>query len=68
MPIITSARDHLLTARAQEKKPFKSLDWSALVSGNRVAAGLDAFDHRKHVSLWRWWFNRVLELIGFSGG
>ncbi|EUC56606.1 6-phosphogluconate dehydrogenase NAD-binding domain protein, partial [Rhizoctonia solani AG-3 Rhs1AP] len=48
MPIITLARDHLLTARAQEKKPFSSLDWSALVSGNRLAAGLDAFDHRKH--------------------
>ncbi|KAF8594646.1 NAD(P)-binding protein [Ceratobasidium sp. AG-I] len=48
MPIITTARDHMLTARAQEKKPFKSLDWSALVSGNRLAAGLDAFDHRKH--------------------
>ncbi|KAG9098156.1 hypothetical protein FRC06_006744 [Ceratobasidium sp. 370] len=48
MPIITTARDHLLTARAQEKKPFKSLDWSALVSGTRLAGGLDAFDHRKH--------------------
>ncbi|KAG8738164.1 hypothetical protein FRC10_007223 [Ceratobasidium sp. 414] len=48
MPIITTARDHLLTARAQEKKPFKSLDWSALVSGTRLAAGLDAFDHKKH--------------------
>ncbi|CAE6454030.1 unnamed protein product [Rhizoctonia solani] len=48
MPIITLARDHLLTARAQEAKPFPSLDWSALVSGNRLAAGLDAFDHRKH--------------------
>jgi len=48
MPIITAARDHMLTARAQEKKPFQSLDWSSLVSGNRVAAGLDAFDHRKH--------------------
>ncbi|KAG8762170.1 hypothetical protein FRC11_010686, partial [Ceratobasidium sp. 423] len=48
MPIITLARDHLLTARAQEKKPYPSLDWSSLVSGNRLAAGLDAFDHRKH--------------------
>ncbi|QRW09326.1 NAD binding domain of 6-phosphogluconate dehydrogenase [Ceratobasidium sp. AG-Ba] len=48
MPVITTARDHMLTARAQEKKPFKSLDWSSLVSGNRLAAGLDAFDHRKH--------------------
>lgn len=48
MPIITTARDHMLTARAQEKKPFKSLDWSALISGNRLAAGLDAFDHLKH--------------------
>ncbi|KAF8746859.1 NAD-P-binding protein, partial [Rhizoctonia solani] len=48
MPIITLARDHLLTARAQEAKPYPSLDWSALVSGNRLAAGLDAFDHRKH--------------------
>ncbi|KAG8724726.1 hypothetical protein FRC09_015199 [Ceratobasidium sp. 395] len=48
MPIITTARDHLLTARAQEKKPYKSLDWSSLVSGTRLAAGLDAFDHRKH--------------------
>ena len=48
MPVITVARDHLLTARAQEKKPYKSLDWSALVSGSRLAAGLDAFDHRKH--------------------
>ena len=45
----------MLTARAQEKKPFKSLDWSALVSGNRLAAGLDAFDHRKHVSPFAYW-------------
>ncbi|KAF8753804.1 NAD-P-binding protein [Rhizoctonia solani] len=51
MPIITLARDHLLTARAQEAKPYPSLDWSALVSGNRLAAGLDAFDHRKHVAI-----------------
>jgi hypothetical protein len=67
MPIITAARDHMLTARAQEKKPFTSLDWSSLVSGNRVAAGLDAFDHRKHVSL-ALAVHEEIEADRFSGG
>jgi hypothetical protein len=51
MPAIDNAHHHLLTARAlhtaQERTgstSFPVLDWSALIAGTRVAAGLDAFD------------------------
>jgi len=51
MPAIDNAHHHLLTARAlhtaQERTGttrFPVLDWSALIAGTRVAAGLDAFD------------------------
>jgi len=50
MPMIDAAHNHLLTARAihQEQKKraeqeFDILDWSGLVAGTRVAAGMDAF-------------------------
>jgi len=51
MPAIDNALHHMLTARAlhtaQERTgntTFPVLDWSALLAGTRVAAGLDAFD------------------------
>ncbi|KDQ31199.1 hypothetical protein PLEOSDRAFT_1036388, partial [Pleurotus ostreatus PC15] len=54
MPVIDIAHQHLITARAihakqaaQGKENFKTLDWSGLVAGPRVAAGLDAFDSQK---------------------
>lgn len=54
MPVIDVAHQHLITARAihanqaaQGKENFKTLDWSGLVAGPRVAAGLDAFDSQK---------------------
>ncbi len=54
MPVIDVAHQHLITARAihanqvaQGKETFKTLDWSGLVAGPRVAAGLDAFDSQK---------------------
>lgn len=46
-----TAHQHLLTARAlhESKKAhgepvYETLDWSSLVAGTRVAAGLDGFD------------------------
>ncbi|KAJ8084539.1 hypothetical protein PM082_003312 [Marasmius tenuissimus] len=55
MPLIDVAHQHLITARAintakqQEGKPaFETLDWSSMVAGPRVAAGLDPFDSKKH--------------------
>ncbi|CAL1694656.1 unnamed protein product [Somion occarium] len=55
MPALDSAHQHLLTARALHaaKKArghsvFETLDWSSLVAGARVAAGLDGFDSGKH--------------------
>lgn len=55
MPVIDTAHQHLLTARAlhrsqvvQGKEKFETLDWSALVAGARVAAGLDGFDSDRH--------------------
>jgi hypothetical protein len=55
MPVIDTARQHLLTARAlhsaevaQGKQRFDTLDVSAIVAGTRVAAGLDGLDSRKH--------------------
>lgn len=56
MPVIDIAHQHLLTARAlhQNKKQegkakFETLDWSGIVAGTRVAAGLDGFDSQKVV-------------------
>lgn len=58
MPVIDTAYQHLLTARAlhagqvsQETQQFDPLDWSAMVAGARVAAGLDGFDSGKHVKV-----------------
>ena len=55
MPALSSAYQHLLTARAlhtsqlaQGTQNYDVLDWSALVAGTRVAAGLDGFDGRRH--------------------
>jgi hypothetical protein len=49
MPVIDIAHQHMLTARAghtskklQGTSKYETLDWSALVSGVRVAAGLAA--------------------------
>jgi hypothetical protein len=54
MPVIDVAHQHLLTARAlhtaqkaQGKQTVDVLDWSAIVAGTRVAAGLDGFDSQK---------------------
>ena len=53
-PAVENAFHHMLTARAlhtaQERTgttSFPVLDWSALIAGNRVAAGLDAFGETK---------------------
>ncbi|KAI0275267.1 NAD-P-binding protein [Gloeopeniophorella convolvens] len=55
MPAVDTAYNHLLAARAIHQAQartgsteFPVLDWSALVAGTRVAAGLDAFDGEKH--------------------
>ncbi|KAH9081481.1 NAD-P-binding protein [Lactarius deliciosus] len=55
MPAIDSAQHHLLTARALHDAQartgttsFPVLDWSALIVGTRVAAGLDAFNTAEH--------------------
>jgi len=55
MAALDIAHQHLLTARSlhieQKKKGtqvFDTLDWSSLVAGTRVAAGLDGFDSAKH--------------------
>ncbi|KAJ8488738.1 hypothetical protein ONZ45_g13848 [Pleurotus djamor] len=60
MPVIDIAHQHLITARAihanqvaQGKEQFKTLDWSGLVAGARVAAGLDGFDSQKHATVVR---------------
>ena len=49
MPVIDIAHQHMLTARAghisktlEGTSKYKTLDWSALVSGVRVTAGLAA--------------------------
>lgn len=49
-----SAHQHLLTARAlhaaardRGEQVYETLDWSSLVAGTRVAAGLDGFDSAK---------------------
>jgi hypothetical protein len=58
MPAIDVAYQHLITARAlhaaqkvEGTERFEVLDWSAIVAGARVAAGLDGFDTARHVSL-----------------
>lgn len=55
MPTIDTAHQHLVTARAlhaaqvvQGTQQFDTLDWSAIVAGTRVAAGLDGFDSERH--------------------
>jgi len=60
MPITDLAYQHLLTARAlhqiqkqEGKAVFNTLDWSGIVAGTRVAAGLDGFDSKKHESVVR---------------
>lgn len=60
MPVVDTAHQHLLTARALHAQAeragnatFPILDWSALVAGTRAAAGLDALDSNKHSRLVR---------------
>ncbi|TRM65861.1 NAD binding domain of 6-phosphogluconate dehydrogenase-domain-containing protein [Schizophyllum amplum] len=55
LPAIDVAYQHLLTARALHRTAQQAgttnldvLDWSGMVAGARVAAGLDAFDSTKH--------------------
>lgn len=55
MPVIDAALSNMLTARAmhtshqaQGTARFETLDWSALVAGSRVAAGLSGFDSDTH--------------------
>lgn len=54
MPVVDTAHQHLLTARAihtshkqEGKAVFDTLDWSGIIAGTRVAAGLDGFDSQK---------------------
>lgn len=58
MPVIDTAFQHLLTARAlhagqvaENVQQFDTLDWSAIVAGTRVAAGLDGFDSEKYTKV-----------------
>ncbi|TFY61536.1 hypothetical protein EVG20_g7019, partial [Dentipellis fragilis] len=58
MPAVDVAYQHLLTARALHQAQlatgeatYQSLDWSALVAGTRVAAGLDGLDSNKHMGV-----------------
>ncbi|KAI0931630.1 hypothetical protein AcV7_001037 [Taiwanofungus camphoratus] len=58
MPVVDTAHQHILTARAEHaamklrgEATFDVLDWSALVAGTRVAAGLDGFDSAKHAQV-----------------
>ncbi|KAG6868487.1 hypothetical protein C0993_002025 [Termitomyces sp. T159_Od127] len=60
MPAIDVAHQHLLTARAihqgmkqEGKAVYETLDWSGIVAGTRVAAGLDGLDSNKHDSVVR---------------
>ncbi|THG95470.1 hypothetical protein EW026_g6190 [Hermanssonia centrifuga] len=55
MPALDVAHQHLITARAVHASKrarghavHEILDWSSLVAGARVAAGLDGFDSNKH--------------------
>ncbi|PFH52283.1 hypothetical protein AMATHDRAFT_57330 [Amanita thiersii Skay4041] len=58
MPITDIAHQHLLTARALHKSDkqkgkakFETLDWSGLLAGTRVAAGLNGFDSTKDMTV-----------------
>ncbi|KAH9486311.1 putative oxidoreductase YfjR [Psilocybe cubensis] len=58
MPAIDVAHQNLLTARAhfrrmqqQGHSPYEELDWSGLIAGTRVSAGLYPFDQRKDFGL-----------------
>ncbi|KAK0481835.1 NAD(P)-binding protein [Armillaria novae-zelandiae] len=60
MPLVDIAYQHLITARAinntmkaEGNDVFDPLDWSAIIAGTRVAAGLDAFDSSKHTAVVR---------------
>ena len=49
MPMIDIAHQHMLTARAihatqGDEAKYPVLDWTALVAGSRVAAGLNGLD------------------------
>jgi len=55
LPALDAAHRNLLTARAlhaaqvsRGEHKFDVLDWSSLIAGTRVAAGLDGFDSAKH--------------------
>jgi len=55
MPVIDIAHQHLITARAiheakklEGKEVYETLDWSGIIAGTRVAAGLNAFDNISH--------------------
>ncbi|KAI0783139.1 NAD-P-binding protein [Abortiporus biennis] len=55
LPALDSAHQHLLTARAlhqaqtlRGEQKYEKLDWSSIVAGARVSAGLDGFDSAKH--------------------
>lgn len=72
MPAIDTAHHNLLTARALHTAQartgttsFPVLDWSALIAGTRVAAGLDAFDGGKVFffftsPLFVWWRSLIM--------
>ncbi|EED85200.1 predicted protein [Postia placenta Mad-698-R] len=56
MPVVDAAHAHMLTARAihaeqirRNSAAYEVIDWSALIAGTRVAAGLDAFDSAQEV-------------------
>jgi len=58
MPVIDIAHQHMLTARAghiskslQGTTKYETLDWSALVSGVRVTAGLAATGSGSHTGV-----------------
>jgi hypothetical protein len=60
MPAIDIAYQHLLTAQAlhgaqklEGTEEHEVMDWSSMVAGPRVAAGLDGFDSKKHHALVR---------------
>ncbi|OCH95728.1 NAD-P-binding protein [Obba rivulosa] len=55
LPALDAAHRNLLTARAlhtaqvaRGEHKFDVLDWSSLIAGTRVAAGLDGFDSAQH--------------------
>ncbi|KIY52016.1 NAD(P)-binding protein [Fistulina hepatica ATCC 64428] len=54
MPALDIAHQHLITARAlhrvatlEGQQSVEVLDWSSIIAGSRVAAGLDGFDSAK---------------------